>query len=589
MHLRLGPLRQVVTIFVSATIATLPVELLAQSGNHDLVRSGGGYLSIIKLGAIAAVYLLWVRLVDWINRDSQKLGADTGLLPVVWNPINVVAFLIGFMSAISVPMFAVGFSVYCVTALVPPMLYWLVRRSKLKTNPSIALKASAKPGEVPTAPPLPQDEGAVMDFLPAGETEKDRQVNLIRARQTDADGFPNLKNLIRDSLKKRVEQVLLDYTREQAAGRMLIDGAWHPLPPMDRFSGDAMLASLKYLAGLNPQDRRSVQKGVFRAIAPDDKADLEVTSQGTPTGERVQVRFHKKVKQELTINQLGMWPEMSQLLAAKMNAPGVTIISAPPLGGLSSTWKAAIQNSDKITRDCVAILDDHELDSELENIGVQRFSMAEGQSPITVLKPVLLKQPDCLIIPDVVNSESLDAMTHEAVNEERSIFVQSKARSAADALVRTYSISKNREQFIQSVTAVTGQRLIRRLCEACRVEVQVQPKLIQQLGGDPRQQNTIFTQFKLPPPEQRVDEKGRPIEFETCRVCSGIGYLGRIAAYELLEVTDNVRKTLASQPVPEAIEKTAVAEGKLPLIREAYKLVLLGITSIAEVQRALKN
>jgi len=474
-------------------------------------------------------------------------------------------------------------------ALAPVMIYWLVRRSKLKASPVLVLKAKAKAGDIPTAPPLPQDDGAVMEFVPAGQEPKDRQVNLIRARQAGEGGFTKLKDLIDKSLNQRADQVLIDYSREQAAGRVQVDGSWHPLPVMDRISGDALLASLKYLAGLNPQDRRSAQQGRFRAISPSHKCDLEVLTQGTQTGERVQLKFHRRVKKQMTITQLGMWPEMSRQLAEKMNAPGLTIISALPTGGLTMTWQAALDISDRITRDCVGLVDVNNFENEMENITLHRFDIAEGQSPLSILKTVLLTQPDCLVVPDVVNSESLDALTYEAIAQDRSVFTQVQAKTAAEAILRLYSMSKNRQQFAQAVSAVTNQRLLRRLCDNCKVEVQVQPQLIQQLGGDPGQQTTLFTQYKMPPPEQRVDEKGKPVEYPICDVCAGIGYVGRIAVYELMLISDNLRQVLMKQPNAEAIEKAARGEGKTSFISEGYKLVLLGLTSIAEVQRVLKS
>jgi len=588
MQLRFVKLRRA-ALFAGFILMTVPTELLAQGGSHDLIRGGGGYLSLTKIGLIALVFLIWVRCADWINRDSMKLGKDTDLQPEIWNPISVSTFLIGFLAAISVPMFVAGYPIFVLAALTPPMIYWLIRRSKIKSMPGLALKAKAKVGTIPVAQPLPQDDGAIVEFIPAGDESKERQVNLIRARQTPEDGFTNLKDLIDQGLNQRADQVLIDYTREQAAGRVQVDGSWHPLPVMDRLSGDALLASLKYLAGLNPQDRRSAQQGVFRAISPNHKCDLEVLTQGTQTGERVQMKFHRKVKNQLTIIQLGMWPEMSKRLAEFMNAPGLTIISALPMGGLTSTWQAALDNSDRITRDCVGLVDVHSVENDMENITQHRFNMAEGQSPISILKAILLTQPDCLVVPDVVNSESLDALTFEAITQDRSVFCQAQAQSAAEALLQLYSLSKNRQQFAQAVTAVTNQRLLRRLCDNCKVEVQVQPQIIQQLGGDPREQTTVHTQYKLPPPDQRVDEKGKPIEFPTCKVCSGIGYVGRIAVFELLEITDNLRQVLMKQPTSEAIEKSARAEGKTSLIAEGYKLVLLGLTSIAEVQRVLKS
>jgi type II secretory ATPase GspE/PulE/Tfp pilus assembly ATPase PilB-like protein len=569
-------------------IVLAPGVLVAQDGSiHTMVRGGGGYLSLLKLSLIAIAFLIWVPVVDWVNRDAMKIGRETGLQPEVWNPINTGTFLLGFLAAITIPVFLAGYPVYLLAAFTSPMIYALVRRSKIKADAGLALKARAKPNEVAQLPVLPQDEGPPIEFVPAGN-EDQRQVNLIRARQTPEEGFMKAKSLIDQCVTRRADFVLMDYSKDQAAVRMQIDGSWHPLPTLDRFSGDAILATLKYLAGLNPADRRSRQTGQFRVILPYVKCSLEVSSHGTPTGERVQLKFTRDVKNRMSIHQLGMWPEMSAELAKHLNSHGLVIISSLPGQGLTSTWQAVLEHTDRITRDCIALVDMSDTETEVENIAVNHFDKELGQSPASILKRLLLAQPDCLIVPDVVNSQSLDLLTHEAVKNNRAVITRIHAKSAADALLRMYSLSKDRRQFAEAVSAVTNQRLLRRLCDTCKTEVQVQPKMIQQLGGDPRQQNTLFAQYRLPPPEQRVDAKGRPIEFPPCETCGGIGYIGRIAAFETIFVTDPVRQCLFKQPTPDAIEQAARAEGKLSLTMQAYKLVLNGLTTLQEVQRVMK-
>ena len=242
---------------------------------------------------------------------------------------------------------------------------------------------------------LPQDEGALVEFVPAGFDEEAKQVNLIRARQTPHEGFNKAKELIDQSIVKRVDVVMLDYTREQVAGRMQIDGSWHAMPPMDRPSGDTILATLKFLAGLKPADRRSRQEGQFRALTPETKCDLELATHGTPTGERVQLKFNRDIKSRMSINQLGMWPDMSQQLADKMNTEGLVIVSAMPAGGLTSTWQAALEHADRITRDLVAIVSKNEIETDVENIALHRFDQQAGQSPATILKKDERRHPSC--------------------------------------------------------------------------------------------------------------------------------------------------------------------------------------------------
>ena len=178
----------------------------------------------------------------------------------------------------------------------------------------------------------------------------------------------------------------------------------------------------------------------------------------------------------------------------------------------------------------------------------------------------------------------------EANEKNRSAISMVQASSTSEALLRIYQLAGDRKGFLQAISAVTCQRLARRLCEKCKQPVQGAPKLIQQLGGDPRTQNTLFNPYRQPTPEQLIDENGNPIDPPPpCTACAGLGYIGRIAVFEMLEVDDQIRQVIAKEPKVRAIEQAARARGKSSLVAQGYKLVLLGITSLNEIQRVMKN
>ena len=114
--------------------------------------------------------------------------------------------------------------------------------------------------------------------------------------------------------------------------------------------------------------------------------------------------------------------------------------------------------------------------------------------------------------------------------------------------------------------------------------------MIQKLGGDPSKIKTLSRQWQLPPPEQRVDEKGNPIEFPPCSVCGGIGYIGRIAVFEMIAVNDAVREALKKTPKVAAIDAAAKqSKAKKSMKSSAYQLVLMDVTSLQEVQNVLNK
>jgi len=575
------------------TIQLLGQEESSFTPEEIVDRGPGGYFSIIKLILIVLVFWYWVFVSERMNLDGIRFGEKTKLDPELWNPINVGSFVVGFFFAISIPIFLLGFPIYLIAAVTPTLVYFFIRRSKLAADPNLAKNiasgaAAIKSGGGNMAAMqeeiLPQDEGAAVSFTPAGADGKEKQVNLIRARQSF--GYTDFKNLMAELADRRAETVLLDYTAQAATVRLQIDGVWQQLPPMDRQTGDGVLASAKFMAGLNPQERRQQQKGQYGFAYRDTKAKIEILSQGVETGERVQLKLLKKSKGSMNLGQLGMWPEMFNTLVGHLNAPGLIIVSAPPQQGLTTSWHATLLAADRVTRDIVAFVPEGDTELNLENITPHHFPV--GGSPLETIRKALLTQPEGLVFPTITDSATLDELTRQVVVEGRTVFTHLQSRSAAEAILRMYQMAGDKEQFTKAVTVATCQKLARRLCETCKQSIQVQPKLIQQLGGDPRTQNTLFNHFTGPPPGS-VDENGDPIEIPPCKTCSAYGYIGRVAYFETISMTDQLRTFMLKKPDVNAVAAAAKKLGNPTLTQQAYRLGLVGLTSVSEIQRSLKS
>jgi len=569
-------------VLVSASEVDAAVELLAAN------RGPGGYLSLIKIGLIALVFFIWVRLSDWMNRDTVRIGDLTGQRPEIWNPINLAVHLLGFFTAISIPIFWVGYPIYVLCALLPYFIYRLLRRSGMKKDSSIQQRL--KPNQGLQLEELQQDQGFDLDFTPAGNTDSDRQGNLIRARQSS--GFVVLKDLLADCLLKRADNLLIDYSQTQATPRIFVDGTWHPIPPMDRQTGDAVLVSMKYLGGLDPADRRNKQVGRFAMKSEDfGKRKVDITTQGIPSGERVQLKIIGDASSKLPLKKLGMLPSMAKQFEPALNKPGVCIVSAPPREGLTTSWQGMLLSADRLTRDCIGMVSKaNEEETAIENIVLKHYDPSGMPTQSEALVATMLTRPDSVAVPQIEDGGVIDILTNGVNSQDVAVWLQASAKTPVEALLFHMRNAKNPNQLADTLRFVTNQRLARRLCDHCKQEVRVQPKLIQQLGGDPRKQTTIFQAYRLPPPEQRVDQNGKPIEFPTCQTCGGLGHIGRIALFELLTINDEVRKVLKESPKAGAIEAIAKrSNAKIPMTASAWRLVLLGVISLQEAQASLKK
>jgi type II secretory ATPase GspE/PulE/Tfp pilus assembly ATPase PilB-like protein len=183
----------------------------------------------------------------------------------------------------------------------------------------------------------------------------------------------------------------------------------------------------------------------------------------------------------------------------------------------------------------------------------------------------------------------MDLLIDQVNQEKRTLLTQVRAASAAEALLSLMSLAGNRPGYVRAIRGVMCQRLLRRLCDRCKQPFQANPQAIAQMGGDPRQTTVLYRHYQLPPPEQRVDEDGKPVEMEPCPVCGGTGFMGRTAVFELALIDDVVRNVLKTDARPDPVAKVLRKQGNLTLVEQAYRAVLEGRTTINEVQRVLQK
>lgn len=426
--------------------------------------------------------------------------------------------------------------------------------------------------------------GPPVDFKAMGGDEQTNQANLLQVRQSM--GIVVAKETIVEILGRRSDRILLDYARDSVARRFDVDGVWLPGEPLDRQRGDLLAAVFKKLANLNPADRRSQQRGKFGIEFKGIKYEGTVLSQGTQTGERVIVEVLNKKQRISRPEQMGMRDKMlekyKELLAAKS---GLFIISAPPNhGGLSTTWTAALGGTDRYMRDFVAIYDVANPEGDVENVDVATYDLAAGETPDKVLPKVLLKQPEVLAVPEIPNAESFLALLDEIYDEQISVITSVRAKDCAEAALSLLAFKPDLQRYAQALKMVLNTRLVRRLCEKCRQPYQPPPQLLQRLGIPQGRVGMFYREWQPPPPEAR--RKGQ--EPELCPDCNGLGYRGRIAICELMEVTDPIREVIQRQPQVDAVRQASRQAGNRTLQEEAILLVATGVTSLTELQRAMQ-
>ena len=428
-------------------------------------------------------------------------------------------------------------------------------------------------------------EPAPVEFTPAGETDEERDA--VLEQLADSQGFPAATTIVAEAIHKDADVTVLDFTQQQVTVRFRVDGMWHPGVPMDRETGDYMLAVLKKLAGANYQERRKKQKGMFATAFLKGKQKFKLISQGTQTGERVALYLDYKRPSFDRLEDCGMRQSMISQVVDLMNMStgGWFLVSAVPGEGYTTSWRAALDSCDRLTRDFFVIEDCNKVEPEVINIGSITFDPAKGETHMTPLPQLLLREPDVLSVSEIPDGKMLDKLCNQSTINEIPIYLRHPGKNAVDALLRVLALKPDANKFLASLSGVLCMRLVRKLCENCRQAYVPHPQLLQKLGLPAGRIEKLYRPFIYKPGMVDEDEN----EIPPCRECSGIGYRGRTGIFELLKVTPAFRNAAAKTLSLSALTAAAKQEGHITQTQEAAVLIARGVTSVEELQRMLQS
>lgn len=432
---------------------------------------------------------------------------------------------------------------------------------------------------------MSDDLGPPIEFTAAGATPEEQKTNLKVVKPSP--GFDPAAELCAEIIIKDADVTVLDYSAQQVSVRFQIDGLWHAGAPMDRETGDYMLATLKQLAGLDYRERRQRQSGNFGSLFLKKKQKFKLVSQGIQTGERVALYLDYKRPPLDKTEDLGMRSKMTEQLKGIVNDSemGIVMTTAVPGEGYTAIWRGALDACDRLTRDYFVLEHVGKNEPEVINIYPVEYDSAKGHDPMSPVHQLMLKEPDVLAFPDLDNGALLDRIVEHSIKHDMPIFTRIPGKHCIDALLRTLVLKPDVEQFAGRLTAVLAMRLIRLLCDDCKVGFQPHPQMLQQLGLPQGRVAELFQPFVYKP--GMVDEE--EIEIEPCATCSGIGYRGRTGLFELLIMNDEMRDALVNTPRVDKLAAVAKRNNHISMQMEGIVMVAAGKTSVEELQRVLKS
>jgi len=348
--------------------------------------------------------------------------------------------------------------------------------------------------------------------------------------------------------------------------RFRIDGLMQPVETLSAGLGQAVVSVLKVVADMDIAERRRPQDGTFVTLAGQRRFDVRAASGPTSFGEKIALRL---LDAEGSIIQggldgIGMPAKTAeQLRDIIARTQGLLIVCGPTGSGKTTSLYASLREMDTLTRNVVTIEDPVEY--RLENISQTAVNNAADLTFSKILRSVLRQDPDVILVGEIRDKETAEIAMQAALTGHL-VLTTLHANDTATTIVRLMDIGIDVALIQSTVTGILAQRLLRRLCPACKVAYP-------------------------PPPEFLAANRIRPGKVEVlyreagCSKCLQTGYRGRTGIYEFLPITGPIRAMLVGRPSLEEIRQAAAREGVRSLRESALRKVLEGVTSISEAKR----
>ena len=369
-----------------------------------------------------------------------------------------------------------------------------------------------------------------------------------------------VNKIIEQAVNERASDIHIEALEDEVRIRYRIDGAMQEIMRYPKDLQSAIVARIKIVSGMNISEKRAPQDGRMTLLFNRVEYDLRVSSLPTTFGEKVVMRIASKSGLNKEKSELGFQEE--ELLK---HPHGIILVTGPTGSGKSTTLYTVLNELNGGEVNIITVEDPVEAD--VDGINQVQVNEKAGLTFASALRSILRQDPDIIMIGEIRDEETASIAVKAAITGHLVVSTL-HTNSAASTVTRLEDMGIEPYMVADSVVGIIAQRLVRRICPKCRVEKELTDtdKLRLHLRGD---SNPLIYE---------PSESG-------CAYCNNSGYRGRIGVYEIMPITPALREVISRGGGAEEIQNIALKEGLTTLRLGAAKLVLKGVTSIAEVER----
>jgi len=377
---------------------------------------------------------------------------------------------------------------------------------------------------------------------------------------TDRNIISAVEFLLQYAFDQRASDIHIEPKREKSLVRLRVDGVLHNVHVVPKQLHPPIVSRIKMLSRMDLAEKRRPQDGRIKTSHKGKEIELRVSTLPVAFGEKVVIRIFDPDVLMQELDQIGFYPREYQLYSSFIRRPnGIILVTGPTGSGKTTTLYSSLRTLSSPEVNIVTVEDPIEMVmEEFNQVGVQS---AIGVTFDKVLRNILRQDPDIIMIGEIRDRETAENAVQAALTGHL-VLSTLHTNDAPSSITRLLDLGIPPFLITSTVIGIIAQRLLRKICPACKKERDLSDDELEYLG---------------------LTKAGRVWYGAGCGECRGTGYRGRTGIFEVLDVNEGVKAAITERLDLGNLQAVARRDGMTPLRELAIKKMLQGITTYEEV------
>lgn len=414
------------------------------------------------------------------------------------------------------------------------------------------------------------------------ETEEEGKVKTVDTTQIaqiikEAPIAKIVSTILEYAVTSRASDIHIEPQEDRVRVRYRIDGILYDRLSLPKGVQDAVISRIKILSEMKIDEHRTPQDGRFNFKVEDKEVDLRISVLPTSFGEKIVMRLLRKSGGVPSLQELGLAGSSLRNLETAMLRPHGIIIVVGPTGSGKTTTLYSVLSKLNTTRVNIMTLEDP-IEYQMAGINQVQINPAVGLTFADGLRAFLRQDPNIILVGEIRDQETTELAIQAALTGHL-VFSTLHTSNAAGALPRLLDLGAESFLLASTMNAILGQRIVRKICNSCRVDYVPPGQLIEEM-------KVVLGKYY---PAQKEGAQVKFYKGKGCAECGDSGYLGRVGIFETLSISEKIASLVLQRADSGTIEKEAILEGMITMKQDGYLKVLQGVTSVEEVLRVAQE